>query len=112
MELNRILTCRNHDQRFFWQIVFEWEDVFAKEMNLSLWNEPQISQNPHAFRLPMLGDLVTIGKGNIFRYDMSSGIYEFWNTRRVVPCIIDFIMDMKRLSEFEHAYKKHRMVFI
>ena len=112
MELNRILTCRNHDQRFFWQIVFEWEDVFAKEMNLSLWNEPQISQNPHAFRLPMLGDLVTIGKGNIFRYDMSSGIYEFWNTRRVVPCIIDFIMDMKRLSEFEHAYKKHRMVLI
>ena len=112
MEINRILTCRNFDQRFFWQIVFEWEDVFAKEMNLPLWEEPQIARNPHAFRLPLLGDVVTMGKGNVFRYDMSSGNYDFWNTKRVIPCIIDFLTNEKRLPEFEHAYRKHRMVLI
>lgn len=112
MEITRILTCRNYDQRFFWQIVFEWEDIFAKEMGVPLWKEPQIARNPHAFRLPILGDLVTMGKGHVFRYDMSSGIYDFWNTRRVIPCIIDFIMNMKRLQEFECAYKKHRIVLL
>ena len=112
MEINRILTCRNLDQRFFWQIVFEWEDVFAKEMNLPLWKEPQIARNPHAFRLPILGDIVTMGKGNIFRYDMSSGNYDFWNTKRVIPCIIDFITAKEKISEFEYAYRKHQLVLI
>lgn len=112
MEIARILTCRNLDVRFFWQIVFEWEDIFAKNMKLSLWEEPQVARNPHAFRLPILGDLVTMGKGNVFRYDLSAGNYNFWNTKRILPCIIDFNLNMKRLPEFEYAYRKHQMVLI
>lgn len=112
MEIDRILTCRNLDTRFFWQIVFEWEDIFAREMNLPLWEEPGIARNPHAFRLPILGDIITMNKGNIFRYDMSSGNYDFWNTKRVIPCIIDFLTNAQRLPEFEQAYRKHRMVLI
>lgn len=112
MEVNRILTCRKVDQRFFWQIVFEWEDVFAEKMNIPLWQEPQISRNPHAFRLPILGDAITLTKGNIFRYDMSSGNYDFWNTKRVIPCIIDFITEPTKIQEFEGAYRKHRIVLI
>ncbi len=112
MQIDRILTCRNLDTRFFWQIVFEWEDIFSKEMNLPLWEEPKIARNPHAFRLPILGDIITMNKGNIFRYDLSSGNYDFWNTKRVIPCIIDFLTNEERLPEFEHAYRKHRMVLI
>lgn len=112
MHISRILTCRNIDSSFFWQIVFEWEDVFAKELGVLLWNEPRIARNPHAFRLPILGDLVTMGKGNVFRYDLSSGNYDFWNTKRVIPCIIDFITSKERLPEFEYAYRKHKMVLI
>lgn len=112
MEIDRILTCRNLDTRFFWQIVFEWEDVFAKEMNIPLWKEPQIARNPHAFRLPILSDLVTMGKGHVFRYDMSSGNYDFWNTKRVISCIIDFITEPKKIPEFEEAYGRHKIVLI
>ena len=110
--LSHILTCRKIDSSFFWQIVFEWEDIFAKELGIPLWNEPAIARNPHAFRLPILGDLVTLGKGNVFRYDLSSGNYDFWNTKRVIPCIIDFITSKERLPEFEHAYRKHKLVLI
>ena len=112
MNIDSILTCRNIDSSFFWQIVFEWEDIFAKEMGIPLWNEPTIARNPHAFRLPILGDLVTLGKGNMFRYDLSSGNYDFWNTKRVIPCIIDFITNKERLPEFEYAYRKHKLVLI
>ena len=112
MEIDRILTCRASVQLFFWQIVYEWENIFAQQLSVPLWNEPKISKNPHAFRLPQLGDIVTIGKGNIFRYDMSSGNYDFWNTKRVIPCIIDFITSKERLPEFEYAYRKHKLVLI
>ena len=112
MHISRILTCRNLDYSFFWQIVFEWEDIFVKEMGIPLWNEPTIARNPHAFRLPIFGDVVTMGKGNVFRYDMSSGNYDFWNTKRVIPCIIDFITAKERLLEFEYAYRKHKLVLI
>ena len=112
MNIDSILTCRNIDASFFWQIVFEWEDIFAKELDIPLWNEPSIARNPHAFRLPILGDLVTMEKGNVFRYDMSSGNYDFWNTKRVIPCIIDFITSKERLPEFEYAYRKHKLVLI
>lgn len=112
MEINRILTCRNIDRQFFWQIVFEWEDILAQQMKVPLWAEPRISKNPHAFRFPFLGDVLTIGKGNILRFDLSSGKYDFWNSKRVIPCIIDFITDMKRLAEFEYGYRKHPAVLI
>ena len=112
IQLDRILTCRNLDTRFFWQIVFEWEDILSKELQVPIWEEPSISKNPHAFRIPILGDLVTLGKGNIFRYDLSVGNYDFWNTKRVIPCIIDFHLNMKRLPEIEYAYRKHPAVLI
>ena len=112
MKIDKILSCRNIDQRFFWQIVFEWEDVFVKELHVPLMPEPQIARNPHAFRLPILDDFVLIGKGNIFRYDLSAGNYNFWNNRKVIPCIIDFNLSKEKIAGFEKAYNNHKVVCI
>ena len=112
MQLDKILTCRNLDQRFFWQIVFEWEDVFTKELNLPLMFEPKIARNLHAFRLPILDDIILLGKGNIFRFDLSAGNYDFWNNSKVIPCIIDFNLSKEKIVGFEKAYNHHKIVLI
>ncbi|MBQ8047216.1 MAG: glycosyltransferase family 1 protein [Prevotella sp.] len=112
MKIERISSCRAIDKRFFWQIVFEWEDIFSREMGIPIWEEPKVSVNPHAFRLPILDDIVLLGKGNLFRYDLSAGNYNFWNNHKVLPCIIDFNLTKKKIAGFERAYSKHKQVLI
>ena len=41
MNIKSIYTKRTYEKKTFWDLVYEWEDILAKELNANIINEPK-----------------------------------------------------------------------
>lgn len=103
MDLKQIYTQRNRaGQGYAQPIIYEWEDVIAKEFDIPVINIPSFYRltNRMDIHAPFVGP-----QKNTFRFVINGRDYdEPMNNKHIIPCIIDFHENKNQLQEF---YKKH-----
>lgn len=114
MKLSQIISKEYYRGKVFWDIVFEWEDVFQKELNLK--KVPDTA-------LPIIGNFVYRfpSLARLFPPYSTSLSFELgpWkevvgrNKPNIVPWIIDFfIKDPNKLICFYKEYSEHKVVLV
>ncbi|MBO5427797.1 MAG: glycosyltransferase family 1 protein [Paludibacteraceae bacterium] len=124
MKLKVLYTKRKYDNRFFFDLVYEWEDVLTSELGLrayhydeawSKWGGYKCLQNGFLRRLIKRFNFVkwlflptTLG----LKLDMWTELCARYNSNNIVPWIIDFFLEPKDFSRFNEAYKHYPLVLI
>lgn len=111
MEINQIYTKRfNSDQNYAQPIIYEWEDIISNELNAPAVRYPSI------FKIANLGHIHSSILGpvkNTFRYVINGRDYdEPMNSKRIVPCIIDFFERDYQLQEFYCKHSRNKIVLV
>lgn len=102
MKIEKILTKRTNSGNYAQPIIYEWEDVMAKEFNATIDGYHSFYRLVNHFNIhnSLLGP-----SKDTFRFVNNGRDYdEPMNNKHVVPCIIDFFEKGEQLQEF---YKKH-----
>lgn len=114
MQIKKIITKRFYQKHHALQLVYEWEEVFKKELNASYsvdFNNLTLARLfgqyydvfPLCTRKPAL----------LMDMNPKDRITSHNNRSNVIPYIIDFYFkDEDDLRKFYSNYKKHKLVFI
>lgn len=113
MTIQNIISNRLFSKEVFWQIVYEWEDIISKEMNLAVKNNFIRLVNMRYIRVVWRDILhrddnyVPIPSGNSLAFVMSPGLFDgnVCGRRNVIPIIIDFWLSKENeFRDFESRY--------
>jgi hypothetical protein len=123
INLAGIYTIRDTKQPFYWDVVFRWEDEFAKKLNLPLIKVGKDYDN--IYKPSLLRKI--LNRVNFYqlkdRFFFSPkkyylafhigppGIYSFHSRKDVIPVIIDF-WKSENLKRFESIFSLNELVFI
>lgn len=113
MKILNIVTKRTSSQQSFWQVVYEWEDVFRGELNAKYVNDRVIRLNRNVRRL-FRGNLnfLTPSTPSLI-FEMNPDEHSGCNKGNIIPFIIDFyIKDKRVLSDFYKSYSKNKIVIV
>lgn len=112
MELKFIGTCRKFNRWPSWDLVFEWEDILAEELNLELAFKKSW-YNKKLRRVPLL-NMCAQHWSNTFCFEMSPGVNgpHLDNMKTVIPCIIDFFLTKESMPLFIRKYSNNRVVLL
>ena len=113
MKLQNIISQRFTTDKSFWQIVFEWEDIFAKELDLTISKDSPLRSNKIVRHIPGLSNFITTNKVSLL-FEMSPHLSPRFglNKPNIIPLIIDFYLKEEQLSLFYKNYNKHKCVLI
>ena len=117
MRLSSINTKRGFEHRFFYDLVFEWEDAISATLGIPLYYEysPYLMyrkmRNKYLRKLPILRDFL-YPSGISLCFDMNPVDEPRFNSKHIIPWIIDFYLPEERLPYFNEAYKEHPVVLI
>lgn len=117
MELSYINTKRNFEHRFFYDLVYEWEDLISETLRIPLYFEyrPGLMykslSNKYLRMIPVLRDFL-YPSGICLCFDMDPVEKPRFNSKHIIPWIIDFYLTEKQLKQFNDAYKGHPLVLI
>ena len=125
MKLKLLYTKRKVENRAFFDLVWEWEDVLQQVLNLKFFYEE--SANDLIFppiknkyvrkicnRVPFIKDIFVYPKDLGLRFDMWTWLMPQRrpNAKRIIPWVIDFFVDEKELAQFVQSYKECPLVLI
>lgn len=116
MKLEQIITKRGWQHNYAYDLVYEWEDVFASTLQLPLANEKAILHNRYFKLVPFLSSFFQTNK-KTFEFEMEC-ISSHWfsnRKRNIIPFIIDYYPQEKGAygyNMFNFLYKKHPAVFV
>lgn len=109
MNLTQIYTRRGiSGQNYAQPIIYEWEDLIAKELNVPVVHYPSIYRmtNKLGIHTPFVGPLK-----DTFRFVINGRDYdEPMNNKHVIPCIIDFFEQKNKLQEFYSKHSRNKIV--
>lgn len=109
MKLTSIISQRKSQHWPSWDLVYEWEDIFARTLNLSILDE----KPPLKHRINIILSRLLSFKDKSFIFEMGpfhNNRYD--NNQKVIPCIIDFFLKDDILPYFIEVYKKNPIVLI
>ena len=119
MEIKKIITKRKYKNWRSWQLVFEWEDIFKKELGASFVMNPN---NGFHYRLGKtfgsFYDSLPISKfwpWPSFLYEMltTERVTPHCNSSRIIPCIIDwYLKTPEELRDFFKHYSNHKLILV
>lgn len=113
MTIDQVNTKRDFDKSFYYEIVYEWEDVIAKNLHLQLYNENPLLYNRIFKRLPLVITNLANTKKNSFVFDMWPMLLHGVNNRKnIIPNIIDFYVLPNELPVFYKNYSHNPIVLI
>jgi hypothetical protein len=114
----KIKTKRKYQHWQSWDLVYEWEDTFQEEQNLSLYYASRYERyidkllkitKCYNSYLSVFSEKNTYN----FMWEMIGKTYAHWNNRPdVIPCIIDFFLNKDQLDDFLLAYKRNPLILI
>lgn len=111
MKIKQIYSQRSSvNQCYAFNIIYEWEDIISKEFDTPVVSYPSYYDiiNRHNIHSPILGPFK-----NSFRFVTNAKCYdEPMNSRRIVPCIIDFLEKEEQLLDFYRKHSKNKIVFV
>jgi glycosyltransferase involved in cell wall biosynthesis len=111
MVLEQIITRRSFDHRFFYDLVYEWEDVLKKEFNCKYSFDKNMRNAWWAYHIYGFQNLITTTK-NSFVFEMVPENAAGHNKKNIVPLIIDFYLKEEQLPCFYKKYCNNKIVFI
>ena len=112
MKLDTILTKRLFEHWSSYDLVYEWEDVLKESFTCLLEDERKILYNKYFKRIPLLPQLVQTSK-LAFKFEMSPVVkYRADNKINIIPCIIDYYLPDKHLSDFISSYIRNKIICI
>lgn len=111
MVIQQIYSKRfNSNQNYAQPIIYEWEDIILKELNVPVVRYPfiyKIANHAH-----MHSSVLSPVK-NTFRYVLNGRDQdEPMNSKRVIPCIIDFFEKEGQLKDFYSRHSRNRIVLV
>ena len=110
MKLNNILTRRNWEHWPSWDLVYEWEDNLAENLNLKKKNLLRYSEYGKGSKY--LNKILLPKKNTlIFELTQMDG-YHPYNKKNFIPFIIDFYLPTSKFKDFEREYSRNPVVFI
>ncbi len=113
MNLKYIITSRNYNTKPFWDLVFEWENMFSQALNLPFYYENKNIYNRYIARVPFVPSLLQTSEP-AFRFDMNPLRNSNANNKsNIIPCIVDFYLrGDEKLNKFYKRYNKNKIVFV
>ena len=112
MNLKQILSERNYDTHFSHDLVYLWEDAFAKELQLTIGKRKKLHLHNYARFFTNLLHL-PVAKGTAMVFQMSPQLRNnVYNRIYIIPYIIDFFLKKEEIPTFEKAYNKTPLVLI
>lgn len=112
MELTHISTARFYRNEYFFEIVFEWEEAYAKALNVPFFKEKSIINKKWARVIPGLLYFATPHQPT-FAFELNA-LTKFrpYNNKNVIPNIIDFFLPESQIEQMLNAYKKNPVVLL
>ena len=110
MNIDTLITMRNIDNSAHYDLVYEWEDIFAKSLDADFINDNPIRLNKLLKFLHLNTFFTTFKKS--FRFNMLPNHNIGYNKRNIIPLIIDFYLSDQDLPQFYKMYDKNRVVLI
>ncbi len=111
MELKQVYTRRSIiGQNYAQPIIFEWEDVISRELNIPVSQYPSVFRvvNKLGFHSSLLGP-----SKDSFRFVINGRDYdEPMNSKHIIPCIIDFFEKGEQLNEFYSKHSRNKLVLL
>ena len=111
MNLSQIYTRRSiSGQNYAQPIIYEWEDVIAKELNIPVVQYPLHYKlaNKVGIHAPFVSPLK-----DTFRFVINGKDYdEPMNNKHIIPCIIDFFEKGNQLQEFYRKHSRNKLVLL
>jgi len=122
MKLRGIYTIRDTVQPYYWDIVFEWEDIFSKALNLPLIRVGSRYDNiykPSTLRKVLNRLNIYQRFEALFRSSDAylafhigpPGVYSFYTSPNVIPIIIDF-WKHEPLGRLRNIFSNSSVVFV
>ncbi len=112
MKLKQILSERNYDNHFSHDLIYLWEDAFAKELQLKIGKRKKIYLHNsvrvliNLFQLPVAKEVSMV-------FQMSPQLQNnVYNRKNILPYIIDFFLTKEDIPTFVKAYNKCPLVLI
>jgi hypothetical protein len=110
MEIKQINTKRNLWYPSGYQIVCEWEDIFARELNVPLYYENSIVYNKFVKRIGNLSGLL--------QTSVPSFMFNMWpiygrhvcNRKNIIPCIVDCYFSPSQIPLLSKYFKNNPLV--
>jgi hypothetical protein len=110
-----ISSERKYNKAGAYRIVYEWEDVISKELNIEVVN----SIHPFFVMIDNLLTKIDINFCGLLRYRkiihfqmLASDKSNSYNSSAVIPWIIDFYLPKESFKNFFKATKRNKIVFI
>ncbi len=114
MKIEQILTKRKFLRFVYWDLAYEWEDVFSKLMGIPLYRESHFINSKYVRHVPIINKWMKTGRNSLL-FDMYADTKPFRinNKRNIIPCIIDYYLrDKERLNGFYRSYKNNPVVLV
>lgn len=109
MILQNILSSRRYDTGVAHDLIYEWEDVIARELDIPIKDRMHFFDNRFAFKASgLLGPLQTFS--NSFVISMTD--ISCLNNKHIIPQIVDFYFDKNHMPQFAGYYKRNPIVLI
>lgn len=112
MRIESVLTKRSYEHWPSYDLVYEWEDVFKEQLDCLLKNENSFLNNRFFKRLPILPCLIQTNQ-IAFKFEMFPKVkFRFDNKSNIIPCIIDYYLTDRYLSNFISSYNRNKIICI
>ena len=113
MEIKKIMTARRHVTEVCYDLVYEWEDVLKEQMQIDFSTFSFEVNNSLFYRAANRIFDINILRDMSLKFDMVPwGSSNPYNSRKIIPCIIDFFQPDERLQWFEKGYSRSPIVLI
>lgn len=114
MKIKSILTRRHITNYSSIQIVYEWEDIFAKSLGVGLFKDDDRRRSRVCKYLPFLKRLFLPSPSlNTFVFEMAWRDHRGLNSKNMIPLIIDFFSrNQQELDSFYKSFQENPVVFV
>lgn len=115
MKLRQVLTSRGYRfNKCDYDIVHEWEDIFASSLNLPLVQDNKNIRSKYlCLKFPFIAGLLQTCKPSFLYTMLPLGNPPGNNKKNIVTCIIDFFLkEEKELQRFYNTYCNNPVVLI
>ena len=115
MKVERILSERNQDVHAWMDLVYEWEDIFSRELGIPLGDAVSVAYGKWTGKLyRRMPGLLRLRAPSVpaFRFELVLNLYcRAYNRKNIIPCIVDFYM-RDRARDFINNYRHNPVVLV
>ncbi|MBR5018516.1 MAG: glycosyltransferase family 1 protein [Bacteroidales bacterium] len=109
--IKKLITSRRYNTWPSWDVVFEWEDVFREVFDWEFSFEPSINKRAKRIPVAFLTRLLHTSEP-AFLFQMSPDKTGGYNKPNIIPCLVDFFLDEKKLPRFYRTNSRHPFLLV